>query len=389
MASSATVLYVNHASQVYSGEESLLDLVTRLDRNRFVPVLACPPGDLAARAEAAGIRTVPLPVPGFPRTRNPLKVSSYALSWVAGANQLRRIVRDVAPKIVHANSAVAQLFSGAVAQKAGIPCAWHSRDLRRLPFPAGTLCRYADRVIAVSEAVAEFLALSGLSRPKVTRIYGGIDPASWRARVTGRDVRAELGLAAGDRILLMAAQFFPWHRHEDAIRAMSFILPKEPSARLVLAGSDPLGDQGEIGSNLERLADRTGVRKSVFFIGRRDDVPDLMNAAELLLIPSDAEPFGRAALEAMALGKPVIGTRAGGLPEVVRDGETGLQVVPRFPESLAEACVRVLQNRHLADALGAAGRARVESAFHVDRVVRETMALYDAMLHPPLKWIRS
>ncbi len=114
-----------------------------------------------------------------------------------------------------------------------------------------------------------------------------------------------------------------------------------------------------------------------------------MNAADLLLIPSDAEPFGRAALEAMALGKPVVGTRAGGLPEVVRDGETGLLVVPRFPESLAEACARVLQNRHLANSLGEAGRARVESAFHVARTVQETMALYDAMLHPPLKWIHS
>ena len=158
MASPATVLYVNHVSQISSGEESLLDLMTRLDRNRFVPVLACPPGDLAARAEAAGIRTEPLPMPRFHRTRNPLKVSTYALSWVVGANQLRRIIRDLAPKIVHANSATAQLFTGAIAQKAGIPCAWHSRDLRRLPFPAATLCRYADRVIAVSEAVAEFLA---------------------------------------------------------------------------------------------------------------------------------------------------------------------------------------------------------------------------------------
>ena len=108
----------------------------------------------------------------------------------------------------------------------------------------------------------------------------------------------------------------------------------------------------------------------------------------LLLVPSDAEPFGRVAIEAMALGKPVVGTRAGGRPEVVRDGETGLLVVPRFPESLAQACLRVLQNGPLARSLGQAGRARVESCFHIDQTVRETQALYDAMLHPPLKWIR-
>jgi len=389
MAPPIPVLYVNHVSQVFGGEENLLALLSRLDRSRFVPFLACPPGELATRAEEARLKTAPLPMPRFHRTRNPLKVSTYALSWVIGANQLRRLIQSIGPKLIHANSATAQLYTGALAQKAGIPCAWHSRDLRRLPFPAGTLCRYADRIIAVSEAVAEFLAASGLSRPKVTRIYSGIDPDAWRARVTQKDVRAEFGLASGDRLILMAAQLAPWKRHEDAIRALALILKKEPTARLMLAGADPFGEHEGLGASLEKLAAELGVREKVIFGGRRKDVPDLMNAADLVLIPSDAEPFGRVAIEAMALGKPVVGTRAGGLPEVVRDGETGLLVVPRFPESLAQACVRVLQNSPLAHNLGEAGRARVESCFHIDQTVREIQALYEAMLHPPLKWIHA
>ena len=81
-------------------------------------------------------------------------------------------------------------------------------------------------------------------------------------------------------------------------------------------------------------------------------------AADIVVMPSDSEPFGRVAIEAMVLSKPVVGTRAGGLPEIVRDGETGLLVVPRFPESLATACARLLENHSLAQSLGEAGRAR-------------------------------
>ena len=230
------VLYVNHVSDLSGAEESLLAMMSRIDREAFTPALACPPGALAARAEEIDVRTVALPMTRFRRTRNPLTVSAYGLAWVTGTNHLRRIIRDIQPKLVHSNSATAHLYAGSVARKAGIPCVWHARDLRPLPFPARTLCRKTGRVIAVSDAVADFLAASGLSRPTVTRVYNGIDPDAWRARVTDRDVRAELGLGDADRILLMAAQFVPWKRHEDAIRALPRILEKEPTARLVLAG---------------------------------------------------------------------------------------------------------------------------------------------------------
>ena len=379
------VLYVNHVSVVSGAEESLLSLLSRLDQERFSPVLACPPGALAARAAEAGIRTCPLPVPRFKRTRNPLKMSTYALAWVAGTNHLRKIVSDVGPILIHANSATAQIYAGSVAQKAGIPCIWHARDLRPLPFPVRSLCSKADRIIAISDSVADFLALSGLPRTKIARIHNGIDPDAWRARVTGRDVRAELGLAEDARILLMAAQFVPWKRHEDAVSALPFILTKEASARLVLAGADHFGEHPGLVGKLKELALQLGVYEQVIFADHRDDLPDLMATADLVVIPSDAEPFGRVAIEAMAMEKPVVGTRAGGLPEVVRDGETGLLVVPRFPESLATACLRVLENPSFARRLGEAGRARVETHFHINEMARKTHVLYDAVLHPPLK----
>lgn len=380
------VLFINHVSEISGAEESLLILLDHLDRDAFEPILACPSGSLAQRATEAGVRTVSLPVTSFRRTHNPLTLSTYAVAWVAGANHLRKIIREHRPELIHSNSAKAHVYAGSVARKAGIACLWHARDLRPLPFPARNLCRSANRVIAVSDAVADFLAASGMSRPTVTRIYNGIDPEAWRARVSASDVRADLGLDDADRVLLMAAQYVPWKRHEDAVRAMPHILAREPNARLVLAGDDRFGAHPELGDQLRTLAAELGIDERVLFAGHREDIADLMNAAEMVLMPSDAEPFGRVAIEAMALGKPVVGTRAGGLPEVVRDGETGLLVVPRFPESLATACLRIMENTSLARSLAEGGRRRVEECFHIRSTVDETQALYESMLHPPLKW---
>ena len=102
MGSPKPILYVNHTSAVSGAEESLLALMSGLDREAFTPFLACPPGPLAERAGAINVDVFPLPLTRFRRTHNPLTVSTYALSWVVGSNQFRRIVQDVGPKIVHA-----------------------------------------------------------------------------------------------------------------------------------------------------------------------------------------------------------------------------------------------------------------------------------------------
>jgi len=383
-----TVLYVNHCSQVSGAEESLLSLMARLDRNAFNPVLACPPGELARRAGEVGVPAHTMPLQRFRRTWNPLRLAGYAAGWPYGRHRIRRAARACGARIIHSNSATAHLYASGAAAALRLPAIWHSRDLRPLPFPALALCRRADRVVAVSEAVADFLSQEGLTRPRVTRIYNGIDAAAWRARVTGTDARAGLGLDASARVILMPAQFVPWKRHEDALRMMPTLLAHEPAARLVLAGSDAFGDHRKLEASLRALAAELVISDKVVFAGARGDIPDLMATSEIVLIPSEGEPFGRVAIEAMALGKPVVGTRAGGLPEVVRDGETGLLTAPCAPQSLATACARLLLNRGLARRLGEAGYSRVLARFNIDHVAQETQTLYEAVLHPPLRFRR-
>jgi len=381
------VLYVNHVSFLSGAERSLLDLFAHLDREEVKPYLACPEGELAKRARQLDVEVIPCSIAPFRRTHNPAALSSYMLTWVAGRNQLRKIAESLKPKIIHSNSATAHLYAGSTAKKLDVPCLWHARDLGRSPFPVNSICRRAEAIVAVSQCVADFLRAEGFRRSRIKRIHNGIDAEAWRSSVSRSDVRAEIGLQPESRMLLMAAQFAPWKRHEDALHAMPHILQHEPSAHLVLAGCDLRGCHAELQENLKTLAEELGIHEQVHFIGLRDDMPDLINAAEVIIIPSDAEPFGRVAIEAMALETPVVGTRAGGLPEVVRDGETGLLIVPRFPESLANACLTLLRNPSLARRLGEAGRARVEKLFDGKRMARETIALYHKLRVPSLKWI--
>ncbi len=381
------VLFINHVSFLSGAERSLLELISAMGDEVVAPFLACPPGELATRAREIGVEVISLPLTPFRRTHNPLTIGSYALTWMAGRNQVRKIVNSVRPQVIHANSATAQVYAAAAAKKAHVPCVWHSRDLRPLPYPANTICREAEQVVAISQCVADFLHANGFSANRIATIHNGIDAQKWRESVTGRNVRTELGLAEDDRVLLMAAQFAPWKRHEDAISAMEHILQRVPAARLVLAGSDLWEAHPDLDAHLRAHARALGLGDKVIFAGQCDHISDLMSTAEMLLMPSDAEPFGRVAIEAMALGKPVVGTRAGGLPEVVSDGKTGLLVVPRFPESLADACLRLLENTSLASRLGEAARERVEATFGSQKMANAVVALYEKLTAPSLKWI--
>src|SRR5262249_19567612 len=134
-------------------------------------------------------------------------------------------------------------------------------------------------------------------------------------------------------------------------------------------------------SELEREVLQRGLQESVRFLGRRNDMPALISAASVIVLPSLAESFGFALLEAMWLGKPVVATNVGGIPEIVRDGQTGLLAPPCSAGDLAEAVTAVLRNRETARALGEAGRARA-AIFSIERMMRGYEQVYDRLLGP-------
>jgi len=159
--------------------------------------------------------------------------------------------------------------------------------------------------------------------------------------------------------------------HTYLLDAFAQVMRVLPAARLLVIGD------GELRPTLERRATRLGLHGSVIFTGRREDVPRLMMALDVLALPSLWEGFGLVLLEAMAAGKPIVASRVSAIPEIVADGETGLLVPPRDVKALAQALLALLHDPQRATEMGRRGRLRLEQEFTVERMVSQTEAAYE------------
>jgi glycosyltransferase involved in cell wall biosynthesis len=189
----------------------------------------------------------------------------------------------------------------------------------------------------------------------------GLDelPAAWGAN-------SEAGVPDGARILLAAGRLTEQKGFDVALRALPAIRERHPDAVLLVLGDGPL--RGRLAAD------------GAFFPGKAGDVAAWLRRAELFLHPARWEGFGLVVLEAMLAARPVVASQVSALPELVADGETGLLVPPDDPKALAAAVVRLLDDPQFAARLGAAGLARARAEFSVERMARETLAVYRSAL---------
>jgi glycosyltransferase involved in cell wall biosynthesis len=229
-------------------------------------------------------------------------------------------------------------------------------------------------VIAVSEATRRILTeVEGVPGERITVVHNGMEPLVEPAAPDVARVRAELGIGEDARVCLVTARLHEEKGHLVLFEALPAILAAEGPLVVLLAGEGPHR------AMLEAAAARHGLSAHVRFLGRRADVPTLIAAATVVVLPSLAESFGFAALEASYLGKPVVASRSGGLPEVVRDRETGLLAAVGSARELAEAVITVLREPGLAARLASAGRQHARR-FTAERMVRGYEAVYDRVV---------
>jgi len=228
----------------------------------------------------------------------------------------------------------------------------------------------SDAVTAISEYLARETCRT-FGQCGVRVIPNFINAMDYRRRPP-RGLRDTLA-PEGERLILHVSNFRPVKRITDCIHALAR-LGKRVRARLVMCGDGPERD------GAERLARHYGREKDVSFVGQVPNIADYLSVADLLLLPSETESFGLAALEAMACEVPVIATRVGGLPEVVRDGETGFLVSVGDIEAIADRAEEVLSDPAKGRAMGARGREWGVSQFNTDRVIPQYIELYESVL---------
>ncbi len=288
--------------------------------------------------------------------------------------RLSRLACEYEVQIFHAQTSHAHLYACLARQ-------WSGRGKvvvsRRVSFPPGknpiTRWKYKlpDRIIAVSQRVADVLLESGVDAPRVTVVHSAIDLA--RLDVTPLS-RAELGIPDGVPLVGTAGALVGHKDHATFLDAIAKVRTAYPAVRALIAG------EGELRTALEQQMRRLQLDDCVTMLGHRADAPRLIRALDVYVSSSWSEGLGTSVLEAMAANVPVAATIAGGVPEMIEQERTGLLVPARNPDALADAIIRLLADRSLAMSLAAQALNRVHEQFTVDKMIAGNLRVYNELL---------
>jgi glycosyltransferase involved in cell wall biosynthesis len=196
-------------------------------------------------------------------------------------------------------------------------------------------------------------------------------------------IREEFNIPPDCFLVGAVGRIHPWKGHRYLVEAAEIITRNEPRIRFLIVGDAAFEGHRSFQIELTRLVNKLNLQDKIIFTGSRKDIPAIMNALDLFVLPSLKEPFGLVFLEAQACGKPVIATRVGGIPEAIKDGETGILVKAGDGEALAAAIIHLMSEPATRQRMGVEGRKRVEENFSVQSMVRNTEKLYEMILEGP------
>jgi glycosyltransferase involved in cell wall biosynthesis len=301
--------------------------------------------------------------------------------YVAARRQMMGLLRRLRPDLVHSNDLPTHQMASDAARRLGLPCVCHHRWI----FAGEAIDWFnkfgADRHLFVSQALMDALCRESarLASSQRAVVYDGLPLPEWDASEDQPPrARKALGLPPDKPLVLLAGQVIERKGVADALYAWRALLPRwGQRAELAIVGDD-LEGKGAYRRQMEQLAAELAVPAR--FVGFQKNVPTWLAAASVVLVPSHAEPLGNATLEAMAHARPVVGSRVGGIPEMIVDGQTGLLVPPKTPAALAAAIDELLSRPQWAAELGKAARQRCEQRFSLEAHVRAVVEQYERVL---------
>jgi glycosyltransferase involved in cell wall biosynthesis len=350
-------------------ENHLLALLTHADRRAFEleTAVLSGEGELVPVFRKAGIPVHLL------KARN--RFDPLALG------RLGRLLREGHFDILHSHLFRADIYAGLAVARLGerrpLLVSTRHNDDRFFLNPFVGLVHYGvsarqDLIIAISDHIARFTVSRGVRHPeRVRRVYHGLEPPVTKAlEREGQHIRQELGIGPDEFLVGNVGRLALQKGQRHLIAAMPLLLERVPRARAIIAGGGDLEDY------LRDLASEIGVANRVHVLGPRKDVPALMHAIDVFVMPSIWEGFGLVLLEAMAAGRPIVASRVATIPEVVADGESGILVPAGDPLALATALAELAEQPDVAARMGEAGRERLRKQFSVEKMVGDTELLY-------------
>jgi glycosyltransferase involved in cell wall biosynthesis len=356
---------------VGGAERQIASLAASLDRRRFAPLVACQhaAGPVAAEIEREGVE---------------VRVLSDGRRWdPAFLPRLARLLGSARIRVVVSHGFSTGVAARLVGALAGTPVrilAEHSTGERDMSPGRHRINRLLAPLTSAWVAVAHgqreyLLGTKGIPKARLHVIPNGIDPTPFGGRERRAAVRRELALPDDAPVAGILAVLRPEKDHKTFLLAARFVADELPAARFLVVGDGPLREDLVREALVLDLADR------VVFAGRRTDVPDVLSAFDVsVLCSTDVETLPLAFLESMAARLPLVGTRVGGLPEMIDEGRNGFLVRPRDPRGLADALVALLGDPARARRFGEDSRRRVEEDFSRERMVRAYEDLFELLL---------
>ncbi len=365
------IVHVLHSFEVGGLENGVVNLINHLDWDVYSHTVCCitRSGALVGRLRREDVSIIELE-------------KAAGNDWWLPI-RLARVLRALNPDIVHTRNwgTVDGILAGRLA---GVPVVIHGEHghtvlevdgrNRKRRLGRRALSPFVDRFVTVSDSLRDWLHHAvGIAREKLTTIYNGVDLARFDRVDSPEAVRSKHGFTREDLLVGTVGRLDPIKDQESLIRAVGRLLGDHPHLKLVVIGDGPCY------STLQALIHQLDAADRVFLLGEREDVPEVLQALDVYVLPSISEGMSNTILEAMAVGLPVIATRVGGNPELVLDGSTGFLVPRQTPEALADALQTYMATPALRRQHGAAGRQRVQQAFSLQTMVRAYDATYTSL----------
>lgn len=378
------IAYFSHSIDIGGAEVSLFHLIKGLDREKFIIYLICPENskmiDFFSKLEVnivkykiddtlLNIRTKDIKLAHIPfivikNTRNILETIYF----------IRKKIKKYKIDVIHSNSMKAHFLSPFIKLKNTV-LIWHIRDLISSNIVRSILKLLSNRVdsiIAISGFVAENLEINN----KTKIIYNCVDFSNYSGKYY--DIKKELGLSKSDKLLLSIGQLTERKGFHFLLPAFQKVHNKNKDIKLCIVGTN-LFHGPEYFEQLKMYIKKNNLEQSVYFLGFRKDVPDILRSSDLFVFPSINEPFGRVVIEAMAANIPIIASNSGGIPEIIQNEISGLLVENGDVAAIESAMESILGNENLSKHL-VNNAQREKDKYLPQKHVKEIVKIYNTLL---------
>jgi len=361
------ILHLNTEKTWRGGEQQTLYLLQILkERGIFCHLVCQPDSPMAQKAREAGLVVFPIFMHG---EADPM-----------ACYRIRNLIKTFHYDILHSHTSHAH----SLAFLASIGCRVCRLVTRRVDFSifrhsflrlSGIKYRHmAEYYIAISRKIKDVMVADGVAAERIFVVHSGIDLQRF-AGVSSDHLITEFNLTPGEKVVINVAHLAGHKGQQFLVRAIPRVVKKIPGARFFIVG------EGELLAGLKALAASLGITRELVFTGFRNDVGAFYKIADLFVMSSVQEGLGTAVLDALVEGKTVVATDCGGIPEIIRDGETGRLVEPANPEALARGIIDVLRHPKPAGRMADNGRSLVQNQFSIETMAENNLAVYQ-LIHP-------